>query len=176
MKRASFRGGRLVGASIPRVEDRTLLLGRGTYVDDVQFSNLVHVAFVRSPLSHARIVAIDVERARRLPGVVGILAGADVATLCPGWRGVLAFPGMKAGLQRPLALDTVRYVGEPVVAVAAESRAIAADAVDLVSVEYDPLPAVVDPIEALKSGAARAARPRRSPTPSTTRSGLSARK
>ncbi|MBI4245941.1 MAG: xanthine dehydrogenase family protein molybdopterin-binding subunit [Candidatus Rokubacteria bacterium] len=143
----------LVGAPVRRVEDRPLLLGRGTYVDDVRLPGLLEVAFVRSPFGHARIVRLDVERARRLPGVLDVLTPAEAATRCPGWRGVLAFPGMKAGLQRPLALDKVRYVGEPVVAIAASSRSVAEDAVELVAVEYEPLPVVADPAEALKADA-----------------------
>ncbi|MGH7307556.1 MAG: molybdopterin-dependent oxidoreductase [Candidatus Rokuibacteriota bacterium] len=145
--------GRLVGAPVRRVEDPTLLLGRGTYVDDVKVPGVLEVAFVRSPLSHARIVSVDVDRARKLPGVELVLTGAQAAEMCPGWRGVLAFPGMKAGLQRPLVLDKVRFVGEPVVAIAATSRALAEDAADLVKVEYEPIPPVVDPAAALQAGA-----------------------
>ncbi|MBI4609365.1 MAG: molybdopterin-dependent oxidoreductase [Candidatus Rokubacteria bacterium] len=144
---------RLVGAPIPRVEDEVVLLGRGTYVDDVKLADVLEVAFVRSPHSHARIVSVNVDRARDFPGVVYVLTGAEAAEMCPGWRGVLAFPGMKAGLQRPLALDRVRFVGEPVVAIAATSRALAEDAAELVEVEYEPLPPVVDPVEALTPGA-----------------------
>ncbi len=147
------KAGGLIGAPLRRVEDRPLLLGRGIYVDDIRLSGLLEVAFVRSPFGHARIVRLDVERARCLPGVVCILTPAEAAATCPGWRGVLAFRGMKAGLQRPLALDRVRYVGEPVVAVAASSRPVAQDAVDLVTVEYEPLPAVADPRGALRPGA-----------------------
>lgn len=144
---------RLVGAPIRRVEDRVLVLGCGTYVDDVKLPDVLEVAFVRSPHSHARIVSVNADRARKFPGVECVLTGAEAAEMCQGWRGVLAFPGMKAGLQRPLALDKVRFVGEPLVAIAARSRALAEDAVDLVEIEYDPLPPVVDPAMALEPGA-----------------------
>ena len=143
----------LVGSPIRRVEDPVLLLGRGSYVDDVKLTDVVEVAFVRSPHAHARIVSVDVERARALPGVAYVLTGAEAAEAAPGWRGVLAYPGMKAGLQRPLALDKVRFVGEPVVAVAAVSRAVAEDAADLVEVQYEPLEPVTDPARALEAGA-----------------------
>ena len=144
---------RLIGAPIRRVEDPILLLGRGSYVDDVKLTDVLEVAFVRSPHSHARIVSVDVERARRVPGVAYVLTGTEAAEMCAGWRGVLAYPGMKAGLQRPLALDKIRFVGEPVAAIAATSRALAEDAAELVAVEYEPLPAVVDPARALEPDA-----------------------
>ncbi|PYN38075.1 MAG: carbon monoxide dehydrogenase [Candidatus Rokuibacteriota bacterium] len=115
---------------------------------------MVHAAFVRSVHAHARLVHVELDRARRAPGVVGVLTGDAVATLCKPYRGVLLhYKGMKTGAMRPLAVDRVRYVGEPIVAVAAESRAAADDAAALIEVEYEPLPAVLAPESAVAAGA-----------------------
>src|SRR5262249_33617345 len=131
-----------------------LLTGRGRYVDDLSLPRMVHAAFVRSPHAHARIVRVDLERARRAPGVVGMLTGDAGAKLCKPYRGVLLhYKGMKTGAMLPLAIDRVRCVGEPIVAIAAESRAAADDAAALVDIEYEPLPAVLSPTEALADGA-----------------------
>jgi carbon-monoxide dehydrogenase large subunit len=144
----------LVGSSVKRPDDPRLLAGRGRYVDDIVLPRMVHVAFARSPHAHARIVGLDVEAARRSPGVVGVLTGADAARVCKPYRGVLLhYRGMKTGAMLPLAQDRVRCVGEPVVAVAAAERAAAVDAAALVRVEYEPLPAVLSPEAALAPGA-----------------------
>jgi carbon-monoxide dehydrogenase large subunit len=133
-----------VGSRLKRPDDPRILTGRGRYVDDLVFARMVHVAFVRSPHAHAVLRGLDVERARRSPGVVAALTGADVARLCRPYRGVLLhYKGMKAGAMLPLAVDRVRYVGEPVVAIAAESRAAADDAAQLVTADYEPLTAVL---------------------------------
>ncbi|HKB26931.1 MAG TPA: xanthine dehydrogenase family protein molybdopterin-binding subunit, partial [Methylomirabilota bacterium] len=143
-----------VGSRAKRPDDPRILTGRGRYVDDVVLPRMVHVAFVRSPHAHARVTRVEVGRARRAPGVAGVLTGADARRLCKPWRGVLLhYTGMKTGAMLPLAVERVRWVGEPVVAVAAESRAAADDAAALVRVEYAPLPAVLDPEAALAPGA-----------------------
>jgi carbon-monoxide dehydrogenase large subunit len=143
-----------VGARVKRGDDPRLLTGRGRYVDDLLLARMVHVAFVRSPHAHAAVRGLDVERARRAPGVVSVLTGPDVARLCRPYRGVLLhYKGMKTGAMLPLAVDRVRCVGEPVVAVAAEDRAAAEDAARCVSVDYEPLPAALDPESALADGA-----------------------
>src|SRR5881296_2725514 len=143
-----------VGSSARRGDDPRLLTGRGRYVDDVTLPRMVHAAFVRSVHAHARLLRLDVDRARRAPGVAGVLTGEAVARLCKPYRGVLLhYRGMKTGAMLPLAVDRVRYVGEPIVAVAAESRAAADDAAALVEVEYEPLPAVLAPETALAAGA-----------------------
>src|SRR5205807_7531907 len=111
---------------------------------------MVHAAFVRSAHAHARLARVDLERARHAPGVVGVLAGDAVARLCKPYRGVLLhYKGMKTGAMLPLAVERVRYVGEPIVAIAALSPAAAEDAAERVAVEYTPLPAVLDPEAAL---------------------------
>ena len=143
-----------IGARVKRGDDPRLLTGRGRYVDDVTLPRMVHAAFVRSVHAHARLVRLDVDRARRAPGVAGVLTGEAVARLCKPYRGVLLhYRGMKTGAMLPLAVDRVRYVGEPIVAVAAESRAAADDAAALIEVEYEPLPAVLAPETALAAGA-----------------------
>ena len=136
-----------IGKSMKRVEDPRLLVGKGVYADDVNVPEMAHAAVLRSPHAHARIVSIDVSKAAALPGVLCVMTGADAAQVCdplPTW----ASPPV---LQSVIAHDRVRHVGEAVAAVAAEDRYIAEDACDLIEVEYEPLPPVVDPEEALTS-------------------------
>jgi len=145
---------RHVGSRAKRPDDPRILTGRGRYVDDLILPRMVHVAFVRSVHAHARLGRVGVGAARRAPDVVGVLTGAEAARLCKPYRGVLAhYRGMKTGAMQPLAVERVRYVGEPIVAVAATSRAAAEDAARRVAVEYEPLPAVLDPGTALAPGA-----------------------
>ena len=142
------------GARVYRLDDPRKLAGRGQYVDDLALPRMAHVAFVRSPHAHAYLRRIDLTAASELPGVVAVLEGEGAAGLCSSWRGTLDhFAGMKTGGWWPLARDKVRYVGEPVVAVAAHDRYTAEDACELVEVEYEPLPAVLDPDAALESSA-----------------------
>ncbi|HYU17395.1 MAG TPA: molybdopterin cofactor-binding domain-containing protein, partial [Chloroflexota bacterium] len=127
-----------IGAPIKRVEDPRLLRGAGSYVDD---QPALHVAFVRSPYAHARIVAISTSEARALEGVVEVVTMddlGDVQTAPPN----LAVEDARGKVAPPLARDTVRFVAEPVVAIVAESRYVAEDAARAVQVEYEPLPAV----------------------------------
>jgi carbon-monoxide dehydrogenase large subunit len=143
-----------VGSPLRRADDPRLLTGRGRYVDDLVLPRMAHVAFVRSPHAHARVARVDLARARALPEVVGLLTGEDAARACRPYRGVLLhYTGMKTGAMQPLATERVRCVGEPVVAVAATSRAAAEDAAALVTVDYDVLPAVLDPEDAVAPGA-----------------------
>jgi carbon-monoxide dehydrogenase large subunit len=143
-----------VGASVKRADDPRLLTGRGRYVDDLVLPRMLHAAFVRSPHAHARVAALRLDAARRAPGVAAVLTGEDVAALCRPYRGVLAhYRGMKTGAMLPLARARVRAVGEPVAAVAADSRAQAEDAAARVEVDYEPLPAVLSPEQALGPGA-----------------------
>jgi aerobic carbon-monoxide dehydrogenase large subunit len=143
-----------IGARAKRADDPRLLTGRGRYVDDVTLPRMVHAAFVRSAHAHARLTRVSLDRARQAPGVVGVLTGDAVARLCKPYRGVLLhYKGMKTGAMLPLAVERVRYVGEPIVVIAAESRAAADDAAALVDIEYEPLPAVLAPDAALADGA-----------------------
>ncbi len=143
-----------IGRSVPRPNARRLTEGKGQFTDDLPASSrTVHVAFLRSPHAHARIVAIDVEDARAAKGVVHVATGADIAAVCQPWTGVLThFAGLKSAPQHALAIDRVVWLGEPVVAVAATTRALAEDAIDLIRVDYEELPAVTDIDAALAPG------------------------
>ncbi len=139
---------RYIGERVPRVEDPMLVSGRAEFIDNAALPGMLHGAILRSPFAHARIVRIDTSRARALPGVFAVVTGEDArATTAPlgtipdGW-------GVHC-----LAVDKARFVGEPVAAVAATSRALAEDALEQIDVEYEPLPAVVDAFEAVKPGA-----------------------
>jgi carbon-monoxide dehydrogenase large subunit len=134
-----------VGRSVPRPNARRLLEGRGVYVDDVPVARLTHVAFLRSPLAHARIIGIDTTTAKAMPGIVAVVTGAELASICSPWVGVLShFKGLRSAPQHALAVDRVAWVGEPFCAVVARSRAEAEDALAAIEFELDPLPAVVD--------------------------------
>jgi carbon-monoxide dehydrogenase large subunit len=152
-----------VGRSLPRREDRRLLTGRGQFIADLDLPHMLHAAFVRSPLAHARIRSVDCSRAASSSGVAFVLSGADLARLLPPVPDTqLSLPRKWAALvrhkfinpQQPLlAHDKVRHVGEAMAVVVAQSRYAAEDAAQLVIVDLDPLPAVVDPETALRPGA-----------------------
>ena len=135
-----------VGRSIERVEDAGLLSGRGRFIDDLGVQpGTLHAAILRSPHAHADILAIDTEAAERLPGVAVVLTGKQVKAVTSS-----LVVGVKAPVECwPIAIDRVRYVGEPVAVVVATDRARAEDAVDLIAVEYRPRAVVVDPLSAL---------------------------
>jgi len=130
-----------VGRSLLRLEDEALLRGEGRFIDDLDpVANARHAAVLRSPFAHARIARLDPAPALELPGVVGVLTGADVAALSH------PFP---AGIDSPVpyyaaAFETVRYVGEPVAVVVARDRYVAEDALELIEIEYEPLAPVLD--------------------------------
>ena len=139
------RPNRYIGQPSPRADAARLLQGRGRFVDDVTLPRMVHAAFVRSPHAHARILSIDTDDGRAMPGVVAIYTGADLAAHVTPYVGVLThMAGLRSAPQHPLAIDVARWQGEPVVMVIATSRALAEDACELVMVDYDPLPAVLD--------------------------------
>jgi carbon-monoxide dehydrogenase large subunit len=147
--------GRVVGTSVKRKEDLKLLTGRARYVDDISLPGMVWMAVVRSPYAHARIGGVDVSAAREAPGAVAAFSGEDLAG---EWAGPLpcAWPvteDINMPSHWPLARDKARYVGDGVAVVVAETREQAADAAELVVVDYEPLPAVVDPEAALAEGA-----------------------
>ncbi len=137
----------MIGRSIPRVEDAALLSGEAEFADDAPLPpDAGHACFVRSPWPHAAVAAVDVGEALEMDGVYAVLTGADAAR----WSDPLLV-GVRAPIEhRCLAIDRVRYVGEPVAVVAARDRYVAEDAAEAVRVEYAPLPAVVDPEEALR--------------------------
>ena len=142
-----------VGRGALRIEDDKLLKGRGIFSDDLHLPGMVHLAFVRSPHAHARIGAIRTERAAALPGVLAVLTGRDLAALCRPIYVDVIFPSYKAPSRPVVAIDVVKFVGDAVAVVVAESRYVGEDAADLVEVEYEPLPAVVDMEAALDAAA-----------------------
>ncbi len=149
------------GHAVRRIEDRTLVAGRGAFVDDFSLADQAHLCFLRSPHAHARIVSIDASAALALPGVVAVLTGDELrhAGVRPlagpaGFRRPDGSPAV-APPRRALACDRVRFVGEAVAAIVAESRAAAIDARDAVVVDYEDLPAVVDVDDALAPAAPR---------------------
>jgi aerobic carbon-monoxide dehydrogenase large subunit len=143
---------RYFGRAMKRVEDPRLLKGIATYVDDLKLPSMLHAEFVRSPHAHAKINSINTDSAKKLRGVVGIFAGADVNGKLGTIPCATPLPGGKTPGHTVLANDRVYFVGHPVAVVVAETRAIARDALDLIEVDYDPLPAVVDPEKALEKG------------------------
>jgi carbon-monoxide dehydrogenase large subunit len=148
-------GARYFGASVRRLEDPKLITGRGTYVDDITIPGMLHVAFVRSPHAHARIVSIDAEAARGMPGVHAVVTAADLGEAASKPM-ILPVPApiiKQVKTQYPLALGSVHFVGDTIAIVAAETRAQAEDAAAMVMVDFDPLPASVDLDRALKPGA-----------------------
>ena len=144
-----------IGKSVPRKEDAKLLTGQSKFIDDLTMTGMVWASIVRSPYAHAKITRVDVTAAREAEGVVAVFSGADLAddwaaTLPCVW---LVTEDTKQPMHRPLATDKVRYQGDGVAVVIAESRALAKDAAELVEVDYEELPAVIDPEEALADGA-----------------------
>ena len=142
------------GKSIKRREDPRLVTGKGNYVDDVKVPFTTHAAFVRSPHAHAKIKSIDVAAAKQAPGVVAVFTGKDL--VASGVKGIPVgwlLPGIKVPAHYPLATDRARYMGDAVAVVIAETPFQARDAAELVEVDYDVLPAVVDGPQALKQGA-----------------------
>src|SRR2546422_3179117 len=134
-----------VGAALSPRETRKLCLGRGSYIGDLTAPGLLHAAFVRSTHPHARIRRLDVEAARRAPGVVTVLTGADLARMTSPLRIAPPIEGLLPMEMPTLPTDKVRFVGDLVACVIGEQRYQVEDACALVDVIYDPLPAVIDP-------------------------------
>jgi len=139
-KQDARRSGKVVGRSLPRLEDRALLTGCGRFVDDINFPNQLHMRIVRSQHAHGDIVAIDAEAARAMPGVVAVWTGEDIRDLPPIDFRDPAAEALKPYRQPALARGRVRYVGEPVAAVFAEHAYLAEDAASLVAVEIEERP------------------------------------
>lgn len=131
-----------------RLEDRDLLQGAGTFVDDLRLDGMLHAAVLRSPVAHGRIVRIDPAPALRRRGVVAALTFRDLAQPVPALPNLRPHPALRAATPYPLAPDRVRYVGEPVAIVVAASRYLAEDALDAIKADYEPLPVVGDLLEA----------------------------
>ena len=136
---------RYIGKSVERPSARKLVQGQGTYIDDIELPRMAHVVYWRSPVAHARIRRIDVAAARGMPGVVMVADGHDLAKICKPWVAVLGhLAGMKSAPQYPLAVDRACWQGEPVVAIVADTREQAEDALQLVQVDLEELDPVVD--------------------------------
>ncbi|UCI23393.1 xanthine dehydrogenase family protein molybdopterin-binding subunit [Mesorhizobium sp. B2-8-5] len=148
-----------VGARVARKEDKRFITGGGRYVDDMVVPGMKHAVFVRSPHAHAQIKKIDVKKAQAMPGVVGVLTGKElkadgIGNLICGWM-IHSKDGtpMKMGAWSPLAVDKVRYVGDAVVIVVADTKGQARDAAEAVDITYKELKAVVDATKAIQPGA-----------------------
>jgi carbon-monoxide dehydrogenase large subunit len=137
---------KLVGERVKRREDPRLITGMGTYVDDVKLAGMMHLAFKRSDIAHGIIKSIDVGAAKAMDGVEAVFTGADLQSSLPPMPIQTPFP---APPHYALAFDRVRHVGDPVAVVVAADRYVAQDAVDAIEVEYEELPAVVDPEQAI---------------------------
>src|SRR6202035_4431741 len=157
-------GSLYVGRSLLRREDRRLLRGQGQFIADLVLPRMLHAVLVRSPLAHARIRSVDLSRAKAAPGVVEALNGSDLLQLLPPIpEGQIALPAKWTTViqhkflnpQEPLlAHDKARHVGEALAIIVAETRDQAEDAAELVSLDLEPLPAVVDPEAALRADSA----------------------
>jgi carbon-monoxide dehydrogenase large subunit len=137
-----------MGHSVPRKEDQRFIRGKGNYVDDVSLPGMLHLELLRSPYAHARIVSIDASGAESLPGVVAVITGEALAAHNLAWM-----PTLSGDTQAVLATDKVRFQGQEVAAVVAETAYIAKDALTLIDVEYEVLPALPTPQQALAEGA-----------------------
>ncbi|MDP9343402.1 MAG: aerobic carbon-monoxide dehydrogenase large subunit [Actinomycetota bacterium] len=138
-----------LGHSVKRVEDDRFIRGRGNYVEDVNLPNMLWMSILRSPLAHAKINGIDTSRAQALPGVVAVVTGELMAQHNLAWM-----PTLSGDTQAVLATDKVRFQGQEVAAVIAEDRYVAKDALELIDVDYEPLPPITDPFKAMAEGAA----------------------
>jgi carbon-monoxide dehydrogenase large subunit len=146
---------RYVGQAMKRKEDPRLVSGTSSYVDDITMPGMLHMAVTRSIHAHARIKRIDISRAQKLPGVHAVITGEEVAANCGPVPSAGEIPNMKRPQRYLLSVGKVRFVGEPVAAVVAADKYIARDAADLIEIEYEPLPAVVNPEKAMQPGSPR---------------------
>jgi aerobic carbon-monoxide dehydrogenase large subunit len=134
-----------IGKTVPRPNLDRLLQGRGLYVSDLELPRMTHAVFVRSAYAHARIIAIDTSASKKMPGVIAVVTGEELAAVITPWVGVLShLKGLKSAPQRAIAVEKVCWQGEAVVAVVATSRAAAEDAAEAVAIDYQELPVVTD--------------------------------
>src|SRR5690348_12577373 len=148
-----------IGARVVRKEDKRFITGKGRYVDDIKLTGMTHAHFIRSPHAHAKVKGIDSSAALKMPGVVAVLTGKQIVddkigNLICGWA-ITSKDGspMKMGAWPAMAPETVRFVGQAVAVVVAESKNLAKDAAEAVVIDYEDLPAVADIRSAIKSGA-----------------------
>src|SRR6185295_4606055 len=139
-----------IGARVPRRELKRLLSGHGRYIDDIKLPRMLHACFVRSPHPHAQVVAIDVGQAKDAPGVAAVMTAADINPRCEPFVAVAMHrPGHRSAPQSLFAAERAVWQGQPVVLIAADTRAQAEDAAELVAIEWAPLPAVGDQMQAI---------------------------
>src|SRR5204863_7663922 len=137
-----------MGHSMKRKEDPRFIRGRGNYVDDIQLPGMLHMDIVRSPFAYAKIKSINTDRALKVPGVLAVITGETLAKYNLHWM-----PTLMSDTQMVLPVEKVMYQSQEVAAVIATDRYAAADGVEAVEVEYEPLPVVVDPFKALAPSA-----------------------
>ena len=162
------RGNGVLGAAVPRKEDLRLLTGRGRYVSDLVMPGMLHAAFVRSPFAHADVTGVDGAAALARPGVAAVVAGDDPLVIGVRITARSELPGYVETSQPVLAWPKVRFAGEAVAVLVAADRATATDAAELVEVDYEPRPVVVDPLAALDAGAPGGGGNGQAPAPSST--------
>jgi len=144
-----------IGKSYQRKQDPRFLTGKGKYTDDIDLPGMLYGAILGSSHAHARIKHIDVTAAAKLPGVVAVLTGEQAARMSEPLPPVIALPGMRLNRSYAIAADKVRYAGEPVAAVAAVDRYVAEDALELIEIEYEPLPAITNIVKAIGAAAVK---------------------
>src|SRR5262245_46118283 len=138
-----------IGHSVRRHEDARLVEGQGNFLDDIVLPNMLHMAILRSPVAHARLVSIDSSAAEALDGVVAVVTGALMAE-----HGLAWMPTLSGDTQAVLVTDKIRYQGQEIAAVVATDPYVALDALELIDVDYEMLPAITTPQQALEDGAA----------------------
>lgn len=139
-----------IGKTVPRPNLDRLMQGRGQYVSDMVLPRMAHAVFLRSPYAHAKILNIDTAAAKAMPGVIAVVTGAELANVITPWIGVLShLKGLKSAPQHAIAVDRACWQGEAVAVIVATSRALAEDAAEAVSVDYEELPPVTDMLTAL---------------------------
>ncbi|HLF77207.1 MAG TPA: hypothetical protein VJB57_06900, partial [Dehalococcoidia bacterium] len=145
---------KLIGEPIRRREDPRLITGLGTYVDDLKLPGMLHMSIVRSTHAHAKLTKVDVAAARAAPGVALVMTGVEARA----WGEMLPtasnLPDMHAATRYPLSNDVVRFVGEGIAAIVASDRYLSKDAAELVDIDYEDLPVVIDPQKAIQPGSA----------------------
>jgi carbon-monoxide dehydrogenase large subunit len=141
-----------VGKPVPRPQARQFVRGRGRYTDDLRIAGTLHAVFLRSPYAHARIDAVDLDAARKAPGVVAAFDGAAIGKVCPSWTTKFAtMPNHRTVPQPPLAIERALWQGQPVAIVIAESRALGEDALGRIAIEWSELEPLADPLAAMSA-------------------------
>lgn len=147
---------KMVGQALKRREDPKLIQGKGNFLDDIKLHGMTHAAVLRSPYAHAKIKSIDTSKAKALPGVIAVFTGEDMTDINPlpcAWQAAAGRVQNNLNTPRAISVGEAHFSGDPIALVVAENRYIARDAVDLIEVDYEPLPVVVDAKKATEAGA-----------------------